>query len=397
MFSVTQLARRAGLARSTLLYYEKKGLLKGRRRANGYRVYDARDAQRLLLIRHLLAGGLTLSECRDCLEARLDPAVVAARVATLDAEIARRKAARAVLAAFTDDGGGQRVRRDWHMALERIAPQAHHDWLCRQGLNERDALSLRWLSRDMNEHESYMADFDLIFSGLARHGPGVEEDTRRAVRALPETPADVLDIGCGTGASTLVLAEAFPEARITALDNSAASLATLMSRVAAAGASARVTTCCASMVSLPFADAAFDLLWSEGSAYIMGFDEALRAWRRVLRPGGHLVLSELVWSRPDVPAQLREFWSAEYPGMRDLGAVLEAATLAGYRVRAHFAVSDAAWLAYIEPLAQRIEVLAEVLAGSRALADIRHELTLLRRYAEGFDYCMLVLEKPRSG
>ena len=48
MYQISELAESVGLSRATLLYYEKLGLLKGKRQANGYRVYSDSDRQRLL-------------------------------------------------------------------------------------------------------------------------------------------------------------------------------------------------------------------------------------------------------------------------------------------------------------------------------------------------------------
>ena len=47
---ISELARRCGLARSTLLYYEKLGVIAGTRGANGYRHYDDDDLQRLRMV-----------------------------------------------------------------------------------------------------------------------------------------------------------------------------------------------------------------------------------------------------------------------------------------------------------------------------------------------------------
>ncbi|MAW86641.1 MAG: hypothetical protein CMJ42_08950 [Phyllobacteriaceae bacterium] len=59
MYRISQLAESVGLSRATLLYYEKLGLLKGKRQANGYRLYTEADRQRLQLLQQLQAGGLS--------------------------------------------------------------------------------------------------------------------------------------------------------------------------------------------------------------------------------------------------------------------------------------------------------------------------------------------------
>ena len=95
-----------------------------------------------------------------------------------------------------------------------------------------------------------------IHRGLTKQAPGDAEWTRRALEMceeLPDAPG-VLDIGCGPGMHTIVLAEE-TGGHVTAVD----------------------------------------LIWAEGSAYIMGFEQAYRSWRRLLRRGGYLAATELVW------------------------------------------------------------------------------------------------------
>ena len=94
------------------------------------------------------------------------------------------------------------------------------------------------------------------------------------------------------------------------------------------------------MKDLPFGPDTFDLIWSEGAAYIMGISEAFSAWREFLRPGGYVVVSEATWLVPDPPAEVREFWAAEYPGMTDVAGNLARIEAAGYEVVGHFTLPD---------------------------------------------------------
>ena len=84
----------------------------------------------------------------------------------------------------------------------------------------------------------------------------------------------------------------------------------LTKSAAAAGLADRITTVEADMAALDFEPATFDLIWSEGAAYIMGFDNALRSWKPLLKPTGWLAVTEAAWTRPDPPADLREFYEA---------------------------------------------------------------------------------------
>jgi DNA-binding transcriptional MerR regulator len=64
MYKISEMAALTGLSRTALLYYEKLGLIRADRQANGYRIYSDMDLQRLRLIQKLQAGGLSLKEIR---------------------------------------------------------------------------------------------------------------------------------------------------------------------------------------------------------------------------------------------------------------------------------------------------------------------------------------------
>ena len=61
------------------------------------------------------------------------------------------------------------------------------------------------------------------FNGMKRFGPGSDESTLRAIKMFPANTSrlKILDIGCGIGTHTLILAKHFPEADIIAIDNHA--------------------------------------------------------------------------------------------------------------------------------------------------------------------------------
>ncbi len=390
MYRISQLARLAGLSRSTVLYYEKLGLVKGKRSANGYRYYHDVDLQRLTLVQQLQVGGLTLNECKACIDVEMDRSLLEQRLKALDQEISKKQQARALLAGLL--GQNHDSLRSWHDILEATAPDAHGQWLQAQGLNEKDALHLRWLSRNLDNHQNYMDDFDIIYAGLERLGPGSEADTLKALREIKEPSKHILDIGCGTGAASLVLAQ-HSEAVVTVLDNNQQYLEQLELYAEEKGLSAQIKTCCASMTALPFANEAFDLIWCEGSVYIMSFSKALKAWQRHLAPEGYLVVSDLVWTGKSIPDDIFQFWQKWYPDMQALDKRLLQCKELGYTVKASHLLGEQAWSAYIVPLQQRISMLEPDMPGSQAIADLKAEFEILNRFDGHFSYMMMVLQK----
>ena len=138
-----------------------------------------------------------------------------------------------------------------------------------------------------------------LFSGLPRQGPGSAADTRRALGLVPETGrrTRILDIGCGTGAQTLVLAASSP-ARIVAIDTHPPFIDALNREARRLGIEDRLQARVADMRSLDFADGSFDLIWCEGAIYNVGIERGLRDWRRLLSRSGHVALTEVCWRNP---------------------------------------------------------------------------------------------------
>ena len=189
-----------------------------------------------------------------------------------------------------------------------------------------------------------------------RQGPGGDDETRLAVTLsglVGATGLKVADVGCGTGASTRVLAEAL-DAHVTAVDLFPEFLAALDREAARAGLSDRIATLQAPMEDLPFAEASLDAIWSEGAIYNMGFAAGVAAWRRFLKPGGVLAVSELTWLTATRPEALQAHWDAEYPEVDVASAKIAILEREGFSPIGWFALPERCWREnYYEPMRRR--------------------------------------------
>ena len=123
--------------------------------------------------------------------------------------------------------------------------------------------------------------------------------TRRAFSLLPNLDhPEVLDLGCGSGVPTLDLVR-LTNGRITAVDIDRSLLDRLDERAASAGVSHRVRTVQSSLKELDLPGESFDLIWSEGAIYAIGFENGLRYWRRFLTAGGFLVVHDALGDRDE--------------------------------------------------------------------------------------------------
>ena len=108
------------------------------------------------------------------------------------------------------------------------------------------------------------------------------------------------------------------------------------------------------MDMLPFEAGSLDAIWSEGAIYNMGFENGVRQWRRFLKRGGILAISELTWLTASRPAELEAYWCAQYAEVGTASSKLAVLERNGYAPIGYFVVPEHCWLdAYYRPMQQR--------------------------------------------
>jgi SAM-dependent methyltransferase len=243
-----------------------------------------------------------------------------------------------------------------------------------------------------------MEVFWKLHVGLPKQGPGSDESTRRAlalIPGLPPAPA-ILDLGCGPGRQSLVLARE-TGGLVTAIDQLPPFLEQLDERAKAAQLSDHIITVQASMDDLPYEDGSFDLIWSEGAIYNIGFANGLRSWRRLLRPGCSLAVTEATWLTDDPPERILRFWETEYPAMQSHEANELAVAEAGYRLLGSFVLSETEWWDdYYTLIDERIAALREERSDDAwvaALEVAEEESSIVRACGGSFGYAFYVMQK----
>jgi len=118
-----------------------------------------------------------------------------------------------------------------------------------------------------------MEYFFELFESLPRQGPGDNKSTERAFRLLEKIPSTpkILDIGCGRGMQTIKLAK-LSNGIVTALDNHQPFLDMLTRNVKKEGLEHKIICSNQSMLEMDFNEASFDIIWSEGALYFLGFE-----------------------------------------------------------------------------------------------------------------------------
>lgn len=251
-----------------------------------------------------------------------------------------------------------------------------------------------------------MSELELIIDlhkNSQRQGPGSEKDTLLALDFLglpKDREVKIADMGCGTGGQTITLAQN-SNARITAVDIFPDFLAELNEKSRKLGLDSKISTREASMDSLPFAQEEFDVIWSEGAIYIMGFLKGIRYWKQFLKEGGYLALSEITWTTNSRPQEIEDFWTREYPEIDTASNKIKILEECGFSLVGYFALSEESWIEnYYNPLKVRFEHFLEKHQHSdlakKVIDEYESEIELYMKYKAYFSYGFYVVKKAKS-
>lgn len=249
----------------------------------------------------------------------------------------------------------------------------------------------------MNDLDPFKIFLELQL-GLPRNGPGSRASTEAAFALLPPLPEkpEIADLGCGQGASTFELLR-LTNGRVTAVDLFEPFLDKLNARAEEKGVSeARLVVTRGDMEALSFKDESFDLIWSEGAIYLLGLEHGLETWRRFLKPGGCVAVSECTWLTATPSPEARAFWDAAYPTMGTVASNCEALTRAGYELLGtHVLPAEDWWRDYYTPMRKRIAEMRDAWgeAAEEVLANEEAEIALLENNPGQYSYVFYVMRR----
>ena len=159
--------------------------------------------------------------------------------------------------------------------------------------------------------------------------------TRKAFKLLPKCKnLHILDVGCGSGVPTIELAK-ISDGHVIGIDIDETSLNLLRRKLRETGLNNRVSVIKDSILTMDFPEESFDIIWAEGSIFVIGFEKSIKKWRRFLKPNGFLVIHD-----------------ENKDKNKKLGLIIKY----GYALIAQFELTDNLWwLEYYTPLEQLIQ------------------------------------------
>jgi ubiquinone/menaquinone biosynthesis C-methylase UbiE len=266
-----------------------------------------------------------------------------------------------------------------------------------------DSFGYAQKNKTMNEEKKTIHEFDLnmifeYFSESERQGPGSPEETIKALEFTGElsTKSKIIDIGCGTGGQTMVLAENVP-CRIIGIDASQVFIEQFNNNAQNKNLQNRVKGLVGNMEELPFQKEEFDLIWSEGAIYNIGFERGLHEWREFLKQGGYIAVTENTWFTKERPAEIQEFWQKIYPEIDTMPNKLAQMQNAGYLPVAAYILPESIWTGYYAWQSLRRESFLKKYAGNKDIEEFiasqKYEAELYDKYKAYYGYAFYIGKK----
>ncbi|MCL2037512.1 methyltransferase domain-containing protein [Candidatus Saccharibacteria bacterium] len=243
---------------------------------------------------------------------------------------------------------------------------------------------------------------DLIIEthvGLERQGPGSPETTIKALSLVNglNKNSRVLDLGCGTGGQTMVLAQNIA-GNIFGIDQIPEFIDIFNENAKKLGLEKRVQGLVGSIYELPFKKEEFDLIWSEGVIDNFGSEKGLKYWHGFLKKNGYIVVSCASWFTDEHPKEIEKFWTDADCELNTIEKNISIMRKAGFTPIATFKLPKECWTNnYFVPREKAEKTLPEKYPGSKTveayMKDEKREVELYTKYNQYYGYAFYIGKK----
>jgi SAM-dependent methyltransferase len=238
-----------------------------------------------------------------------------------------------------------------------------------------------------------------LFEALPRCGPGDNESTRRAFNTIPKLTKQpfILDIGCGPGVETIELAK-LSKGKIIALDNHQAFLDKLMKTARDKGLVENIIPKNISMLDMDFDENTFDIIWSEGALYFMGFQNGLRRCHQLLKSDGYLAVTEIVFLVPNPPTPVIQYFEKEYQDIKVVKDKIKLIQNEGFNLISNFTLPESSWLdSYYLPMEEELSRLNKKYQGNEIalgiFEEMKNEIDLYKKFSDFYGYEFFIMQR----
>lgn len=237
-----------------------------------------------------------------------------------------------------------------------------------------------------------------IHKGIPREGSGRDEYTQKAFEMIPPIKQPkILDIGCGPGLQTIKLAK-LTDGEIIGIDIHQPYLDQLEKNAKKHNLNHRIKAINKSMTEMDFPEESFDIIWSEGAIFVVGFEQGLKEWKKYIKPNGYLAVHEMTWLKDNPPKEIYDYFEKVYPAMTTIEKDIEIIKKRNYKLLGHFPLpEDAWWDLYYNPLEKRLQKLKIKYKNNKEALDMikeaEVEINLFRKYNTWYGSVFYIMQK----
>jgi SAM-dependent methyltransferase len=244
-----------------------------------------------------------------------------------------------------------------------------------------------------------MEYFYELFEALPRCGPGDNKSTRRAFNIIPKLPEQplILDIGCGPGVQTIEIAK-LSNGKIISLDNHQEFLDKLMKKAKDEELLDHIAPKNESMLDMDFEENTFDIIWSEGALYFMGFQNGLRRCHQLLKSDGFLAVTEIVYLVNNPPAPVIQYFEKEYPDIKAVKDKMEFIQNERFHLISSFTLPESSWLdGFYLPMEEELIRLNMKYHGNEIalgiFEEMKTEINFYKKFSDFYGYEFFVMQR----
>jgi len=237
-----------------------------------------------------------------------------------------------------------------------------------------------------------------IHKDMPRQGSGRDKYTQKAFEMIPKIKnPKILDIGCGPGMQTIKLAK-LSVGRVIGIDIVDQYLDQLNESIKKENLQDRVKAIKQSMLEIKYPKEYFDIIWAEGSIFVIGFEKGLDEWKKYIKANGYLAVHEMAWLKDNPPKEISEYWKRVYPAITTIEEGLKTIKRCGYKLIGYFPLPDDAWWEfYYNPLEKRLKDLRIEFKDNKKVMDMINEtqleINLFRKYNQWYGSVFYIMQK----
>ncbi len=234
----------------------------------------------------------------------------------------------------------------------------------------------------------------MAYRNLDRLSPGSEDTTLKTLDKLDLNPDDefnILDIACGVGTSTILLANYFKNSTIEGFDLFKHYKESLDEKIKENNLSDRVFSYQMDMKDPDFANEEFDIVFCEASIEIIGFKRGLKEWKRLLKPDGYMVVSDVSWLE-NPSSESRKFWKNTYSEIDTIKNKVQQIKNEGFEFINYVIVPKKDWNDYYNKLEKNLNKLNSDKSAKDFISQLRKEIQTYRQNSDDYSYVFYLMK-----